>query len=65
MTINPNQNSEQKFKPLKIKSFILDSYLTYNEFLQRHHYLITSVTNDITQFPFSKILNYISFILRE
>ena len=63
MKINPNQNSEQKFKPLKLKSFILDSYLTYNDFLQRHHYPITSVTNDITQFPFSKNLNYISCIL--
>ncbi len=63
MKINPNQNSEQKFKPFKIKSFILDTYLTYNDFLQRHQYPITSVTNDITQFPFSKNLNYISCIL--
>ena len=65
MKINPNQNSEQKFNLFKKKSFILDSYLTYNDFLQRHHYPITSVTNDITQFPFSKKLNYISCILSE
>ena len=64
MRINPNNNYEQKFDFLKNKDFKVETFLSYKNFLDRHHYSISLGQSDLMQFPFAKNLDYLSCVIK-
>ena len=64
MRINPNNDYEQKFDILKNKDFKVETFLSYKNFLDRHHYSISQGQSELMQFPFAKNLDYLSCIIK-